>query len=106
MLESMQKSWRTTSVMEAGREASTRRDAEVRRPGPAAQSVLQAANERLNRNPDLRRGAISCEFRQGVLSLYGHLSSYYQKQIAQEAVRRLDGVQRVVNHIQVVTQAT
>jgi osmotically-inducible protein OsmY len=37
--------------------------------------------------------------------LRGHTDSYYQKQLAQEAVRRLDGVEAVVNEITVSASA-
>ncbi len=44
---------------------------------------------------------ITCEFREGLLLLHGRVSSYYQKQLAQEAVRRLDAVDQILNHIEV-----
>jgi len=45
---------------------------------------------------------IRCEFREGLLLLRGRVSSYYQKQVAQEAVRRLDAVDQIENQIVVV----
>jgi len=44
---------------------------------------------------------VSCEYQDGLLVLRGTVSSFYQKQIAQEAVRNLDGVRQVRNEIQV-----
>lgn len=44
---------------------------------------------------------VSCDCRGGVLYLRGHTHSFYQKQLAQESVRRLDGIQTVVNEIEV-----
>lgn len=41
------------------------------------------------------------EYERGVLVLRGTLPNYYHKQLAQEAVRRVDGVTRVVNKIEV-----
>jgi osmotically-inducible protein OsmY len=38
---------------------------------------------------------------QGVVLLQGEVQSYYEKQLAQEVVRRLDGVERVENEIEV-----
>ena len=46
---------------------------------------------------------ISCEFRDGVLTLRGSLPSYYLKQVAQEAVVATEGVERVENHIEVAS---
>ena len=63
------------------------------------------ADRRLNTGsyPALR--SVSCECRHGVLYLRGRLSSYYHKQLAQEAVARLDGVTQVVNEIEVLQTA-
>jgi hypothetical protein len=44
---------------------------------------------------------LSCECDHGVLFLRGHLSSFYLKQLAQEAVARIKGIIRVVNEIEV-----
>ena len=66
-------------------------------------AVVQAAKDRLNRNPGTSAEQVSCEYRQGVLSLHGRLPTYYQKQLAQEAVKGLDGVRQVVNEIEVAT---
>ena len=60
----------------------------------------------LRRNPYLALKSVSCEWRDGVLVLRGCLPSYYLKQVAQEVVARLDGVQAVDNQIQVVTPAS
>jgi osmotically-inducible protein OsmY len=48
---------------------------------------------------------VSCEFESGVLVLRGLSESFYKKQVAQEAVKRIDGVTRVVNQIQVVSKS-
>jgi hypothetical protein len=37
----------------------------------------------------------------GVVILQGEVQSFYEKQLAQEVVRRIDGVQRVENQIEV-----
>ncbi len=49
----------------------------------------------------LRR--VRCEYHDGLLTLHGRLPSYYLKQVAQEAVARLDGVSRVENRIEVIS---
>jgi osmotically-inducible protein OsmY len=63
--------------------------------------VTRAAKDHLNRNPYPAIRDVSCECDRGVLVLRGHVSSYYHKQVAQEAVSRLDGVTQVVNEIEV-----
>ena len=48
---------------------------------------------------------ITLEYKEGIMFLRGHLASFYQKQVAQETIRHLDGVQQIVNKIE-VTAAT
>jgi osmotically-inducible protein OsmY len=44
---------------------------------------------------------ITCHFEDGVLTLRGKLPSFYLKQLAQEAVREVHRVRRVINEIEV-----
>lgn len=44
---------------------------------------------------------ITLEYREGVVFLRGQLPSFYQKQLAQETIRNLDGVEQIVNRIEV-----
>jgi osmotically-inducible protein OsmY len=46
-------------------------------------------------------GAVSCSCQKNVLVLQGQTSTFYFKQVAQESVRRVDGVVQVVNEIDV-----
>ena len=48
---------------------------------------------------------IACDYRDGVLTLRGRLPSYYLKQVAQETVARIAGVQRIDNQIEVLASA-
>jgi osmotically-inducible protein OsmY len=45
---------------------------------------------------------VACEYREGILTLRGRVSSFYMKQIAQAIVQRLEGVERVVNRVEVL----
>jgi hypothetical protein len=64
---------------------------------------LQQLAERLLRsNPYLALKNISCDCRYGVLVLRGSLPSFYLKQVAQEIVSRLEGVEAIDNQIQIV----
>ena len=56
----------------------------------------------LRRNPYLALRNVSCDCRGGVVVLRGRLPTYYLKQVAQEAVAHLEGVQGVENQIEVV----
>ena len=48
---------------------------------------------------------VCCHYRDGTLHLRGHVPTFYQKQMAQEMVRRVDGVVNVVNEIEVDSYA-
>lgn len=71
-----------------------------------SQRVAETARVCLHKRLTAVAATPSCEFRDGVLTLRGRATSYYNKQVAQEAVRELDGVAIVVNEIEVITQAT
>jgi hypothetical protein len=64
--------------------------------------VLEEAHEALASQLFHLRRHLTCEFCDGLLLLKGRVASYYEKQVAQEAVLRLDAVEQVVNQIEVV----
>jgi osmotically-inducible protein OsmY len=55
----------------------------------------------IQQNPHLRRRNLRFETEEGRVVLRGTVRSYYQKQMAQEALRRLEGVERIENHLEV-----
>ena len=65
---------------------------------PNACDVAESARHRLRKQ---FLTEVSCDWRDGILYLRGHTHSFYQKQLAQESVRRLDGIKTVVNEIEV-----
>ena len=64
-------------------------------------AVLTAARGCLKRASYKSVRRVSCEYDDQVLYLRGRLPSYFQKQLAQEAVLGLAGVRQVVNEIEV-----
>jgi hypothetical protein len=64
--------------------------------------VAERAESELRRNSYVALKNVACEFRDGVLILNGCLPTYYLKQVAQEAVARLNGIARIENRIEVV----
>ena len=54
-------------------------------------------------HPALRK--VFCKCDNGVLVLRGRLNSFFHMQLAQETVRKVEGVERVVNQIEVVSRA-
>ncbi len=67
------------------------------------EEVIRMAVECLNRTGYPLLGTVSCRMKRGVLVLRGRLPSYYHKQLAQEAVMRLDGVRQLINRIEVTS---
>jgi osmotically-inducible protein OsmY len=55
----------------------------------------------LERNPHVGGRNLRFEAEQGRVTLRGVVQSYYQKQMAQEAVRRVDGVMEIANDLEV-----
>jgi osmotically-inducible protein OsmY len=63
--------------------------------------VVAAADECLRKSPYHVLRHVLCVCDEGILFLQGRLSSFYYKQLAQEAVARVEGVKQVVNDIEV-----
>jgi osmotically-inducible protein OsmY len=64
-------------------------------------AIAEVAMERLRDSPYNAMRWVSCECQHGVLFLRGRLFSFHEKQLAQEAVARIDGVTQVVNEVEV-----
>lgn len=63
--------------------------------------IAAEAEERLRRSGYLALRDVSCHERDGVVQLRGRLHSHYLKQVAQEMVAGMEGVDRVDNLIEV-----
>jgi hypothetical protein len=79
--------------------SQTELDEEIRTPICAVQAEALA---RLRTAPFFPIRKTTCSFAHGVLTLHGEVENYFQKQVAQELVRTIDGIQQVVNNIEVV----
>jgi len=55
----------------------------------------------LERNPHIARRNLRFETNQGRVTLRGVVGTYYQKQMAQEAVRHVEGVDEIANELEV-----
>lgn len=65
---------------------------------PLEDRVLTA----LERNPHVARRNLRFETNDGRVTLRGVVGSYFQKQMAQEALRYVDGVHEIANQLEVV----
>ena len=64
--------------------------------------IAEAARQCLRDSPYKNMRRISCECHDSILFLRGKLSSFFEKQVAQEAVAGIKGTIQVVNEIEVV----
>jgi osmotically-inducible protein OsmY len=55
----------------------------------------------LERNPYLGRRNLRFEMSDGRVTLRGVVDTYFQKQMAQEAIRHVDGVHEIANELEV-----
>ncbi len=53
----------------------------------------------LSNNPYVSRRKLQCEFVDEDLVLRGTVKTYYQKQMAQESLRKINGVRRIINEL-------
>ena len=70
-------------------------------PSVASNDFVQRLDSAIKGNPHLSGHQVFCHEEGGTVILQGRVRSYYQKQMAQEALRNLEGVERIVNDLQV-----
>jgi len=56
----------------------------------------------LERSPHVGRRNLRFETQEGRVILRGVVGSYFQKQMAQEALRHVDGIREIANELEVV----
>ena len=61
----------------------------------------EVARIRLQLSPYRALRRVNCEFTDGTLYLQGQVPTYHYKQLAQVTVLGIDGIQRVVNELEV-----
>lgn len=66
-----------------------------------AEPLLDQVHGALQKSPYFSPSRFNIEAEDGNVRLRGTVKSFFQKQMAQELVRRVDGVQRIENQLQV-----
>jgi osmotically-inducible protein OsmY len=64
-------------------------------------ALVQRLDSAIKGNPHLSGHQVFCYEEAGTVVIQGRVRSYFQKQMAQESLRNLEGVQRIVNDLQV-----
>lgn len=67
--------------------------------------IAEIAEARLCASSHSALRNVFCKYDDGVLVLRGRLNSFFHTQLAQETVARIEGVERVVNKIEVLPRA-
>lgn len=67
----------------------------------SAPNLEVRATKAIDNAPHLLGQTLHCEAEGGQVTLRGVVSSYFQKQMAQETLRRIDGVEEVTNLLEV-----
>ncbi len=67
----------------------------------ACTNLTQRLDNAITQNPHLVGRELKCDAESGTVVLHGTVKSYFQKQMAQEAVRHVDGVQWIDNQLEV-----
>ncbi len=63
--------------------------------------LVDRAKTALVNNPHLSHRSVRLEAQEGRITLHGVVRSFYQKQMAQESLRGLEGLERIENQLQV-----
>ena len=56
----------------------------------------------ITKSPYLTKRTVSCENKHGRVILRGQVGTYFQKQMATEILRGIDGVEQIENNLEVV----
>lgn len=68
---------------------------------PAASPLQQAVSTAIESSPYIAGSRVRIEAGDGRVRLHGDVGTFFEKQMAQEVVRRIDGVEQVENLLQV-----
>lgn len=76
--------------------------------GAAMNHAISSLDDRINlalqSAPHLAGRKLRSHTRDGHVVLHGSVNSFFEKQMAQEVVRRIDGVQRIANELMVIRE--
>jgi osmotically-inducible protein OsmY len=64
-------------------------------------TLVERLDAAISSNPHLFGRKLQCSSKAGHVTISGEVNSFYQKQMAQEAIRHVDGVQRIENRLEV-----
>jgi osmotically-inducible protein OsmY len=63
--------------------------------------LTERVHDAIRHNPYLAQRNLRCETDSGRVVLRGKVKSYFQKQMAQEVIRQIDGIRAIENQLEV-----
>ena len=69
--------------------------------GSADQALAEAAERQLRETSFVALHSLRCDCRSGVLVVHGRVPTFYARQVATAMLRKLQGVERVTDQIEV-----
>lgn len=73
--------------------------------GPTIEhAIADLATRRLQQSPHRALHTLTCHYHEGMLTLRGRLPTFYTKQVAFAEVLKVDGVEMIVDRIEVHSQ--
>jgi osmotically-inducible protein OsmY len=66
-----------------------------------SEQLLCRVDSAIRENPHLSGYHVFCQEESGIIVLHGKVRSFFQKQMAQETLKKLEGVERVINELEV-----
>ena len=63
--------------------------------------LLQRVDTAIKANPHLSGHQVFCQEESGVVVLHGQVKTFFEKQMAQESLKHIDGVEKVINELEV-----
>lgn len=73
---------------------------------PTTDDLLVRVDLAIKQNPHLARHQVFCQEESGIVVLHGRVSTFFQKQMAQESLKKLHGVEKVINQLEVDWRST
>jgi osmotically-inducible protein OsmY len=67
----------------------------------SSRELLQRVDLAIKGNPHLSKHRVFCQEESGIVVLHGRVGSFFQKQMAQETLKRMAGVEKVINELEV-----
>lgn len=67
----------------------------------SSRDLLHRVDMAIKGSPHLAGHRVFCQEESGIVVLHGRVTSFFQKQMAQETLKRLEGVEKVINELEV-----